>query len=119
MSHGRIRIAHVTPFSGYSKQEQVELHRVFGEEVEIVDISPLDRTPEELTVALKIENPDGVFLKPSGPPYTSEVRAYADNAEIPVVEPIRQERQHDDDWRNRVNPERRTVQQFIGVGRAH
>jgi len=112
-----VRVAHVTAFPGYSQREEAELRRVFGADVEIVDISPIGRTPEELAAALRSQDPDAIYLKPAGAPYTASVRAYGLETNVPVVEAIRREQQYDDSWQKRRNIERRTVEHFDAIGR--
>jgi hypothetical protein len=100
-------VVHVSPVPRTSAEQRAELHRIFGQEGILRNVSPLGKTPEELVAEIRRQAPSAIFLDTVGPPYTRPLRALSN--ETVVLEAIFEREQP---YRGGPPPRR-----VVGIGR--
>lgn len=86
----RPRVVHVTParapLAVFAHKRQPELERIFGPDVEIVHLSPVDFDPPALVQAIRQAGPDAVVLASASADHRRAVEAMA--GEMVILRPV-------------------------------
>ncbi|MGH8888038.1 MAG: hypothetical protein ACRDYX_23365 [Egibacteraceae bacterium] len=99
-----LRIVHVTPPPGptavITEAREAEFRRVFGQDIEVVQVSHVGKAPEELIRRLRDISPDAIVLASAPPSHRQAVMGLA--RETLILRPVREEyrtRRGERQWR--------------------
>lgn len=87
-----LRIVHISPplklVTFIAEVREAEFHRIFGEDIEVVHVSHLGKTPKELAQTLRDISPDAVVLAAAPPDHHQAVMHLAN--ETLILHPVTQ-----------------------------
>ncbi|MGH8903743.1 MAG: hypothetical protein ACRDYA_19230 [Egibacteraceae bacterium] len=79
------RVVHISPWPPTDRR-LAELTRIFGQPVEVIELSHLDLDPAALVHAIRTAEPDAVVLATATPDHRQAIEALAN--ERPVLRPM-------------------------------
>jgi hypothetical protein len=99
-----LRIAHVTPLprptAVITEAREAEFRRIFGQDIEIVQVSHTGKAPAELVRRLRDMSPDAIVLSSAPPSHYQALMGLV--REILILRPVREEyrtRRGERQWR--------------------